>query len=411
MTQKALTVSQLNEYIKEMFSRDDLLAGICLMGEISNFKRHSSGHLYFTLKDSQSVISAVMFRGDAMRLRFSPDNGMKVIVMGRVSVYPKNGQYQVYVSVMQPDGIGSLYMAFEQLKERLYEKGLFDQSRKKPLPPHPNKIALITSPTGAAVRDMIRILRVRYPLCNVVVCPVKVQGEGAAEEIAAMIKYVNVHSLADIIITGRGGGSFEDLWAFNEETVAYAIYNSDIPVISAVGHEPDITISDYVADVRASTPSNAAEIAVPDIRQFVSYLHGAADLMTKYQMNIISSYRERLERASNRPVMQGPGEYFNERRMYLASLEDNLVSNQNLILERKRRHHGRLAAELDALSPLKVLSRGYSMVSGKNGVVKSVKNISPGEDITVVFSDGRGVCTVNEVISDPLRDQKEQNNG
>lgn len=203
MTQKALTISQLNEYIKEMFSRDDLLSGICLMGEISNFKRHSSGHLYFTLKDSQSVISAVMFRGDAMRLRFSPDSGMKVIVMGRVSIYPKSGQYQVYVTSMQPDGIGSLYMAFEQLKERLYEKGLFDQSHKKPLPSYPEKIALVTSPTGAAVRDMIRILRVRYPLCDVLVCPVKVQGEGAAEEIAGMIEYVNKYSLADIIITGR----------------------------------------------------------------------------------------------------------------------------------------------------------------------------------------------------------------
>lgn len=408
MTQKALTVSQLNEYIKEMFSRDDLLSGICLMGEISNFKRHSSGHLYFTLKDSQSVISAVMFRGDAMRLRFSPDSGMKVIVMGRVSIYPKSGQYQVYVTNMQPDGIGSLYMAFEQLKERLYEKGLFDQSHKKPLPSYPKKIALVTSPTGAAVRDMIRILRVRYPLCDVLVCPVKVQGEEAAEEIAGMIGYVNKHSLADIIITGRGGGSLEDLWAFNEEIVAEAIYKSDIPVISAVGHEPDITISDYVADVRASTPSNAAELAVPDIRQLIAYLHGAADMMTKYQLNIITSYRARLERASKAPVMQGPKEYFNERRMYLAALEDNLVSNQSLFLERHRRHHARLAAELDALSPLKVLSRGYSMVNGPKGVIKSVKDISPGDDITVVFADGRGNCTVNKVISNPLRDKKEQ---
>lgn len=408
MTQKALTVSQLNEYIKEMFSRDDLLSGICLMGEISNFKRHSSGHLYFTLKDSQSVISAVMFRGDAMRLRFSPDSGMKVIVMGRVSIYPKSGQYQVYVTSMQPDGIGSLYMAFEQLKERLYEKGLFDQSHKKPLPSYPKKIALVTSPTGAAVRDMIRILRVRYPLCDVLVCPVKVQGEGAAEEIAGMIEYVNKYSLADIIITGRGGGSLEDLWAFNEETVAEAIYKSDIPVISAVGHEPDITISDYVADVRASTPSNAAELAVPDIRQLIAYLHSADDMMTKYQLNIITSYRARLERASKAPVMQGPKEYFNERRMYLAALEDNLVSNQSLFLERHRRHYARLAAELDALSPLKVLSRGYSMVNGPSGVIKSVKNISPGDDITVVFADGRGNCTVNKVISNPLRDKKEQ---
>ena len=267
MAQKAITVTQLNEYLKNLFAADRNLQNVCVSGEISNFKRHSSGHLYFTLKDEESVISAVMFRGDAMKLRFRPESGMKVLLLGRVSLYPKSGQYQIYVSAMQPDGIGSLYMAFEQLKERLYKMGLFDPAAKQALPRYPKKIALITSPTGAAVRDMIRVLRHRYPICDVLVCPVKVQGEGAAEEVAAMIDYVNEHDLADLIITGRGGGSLEDLWAFNEEIVALAIYNSRIPVISAVGHEPDVTISDYVADKRAATPSNAAELAVCDMRE------------------------------------------------------------------------------------------------------------------------------------------------
>lgn len=405
---KALTVTQVNEYLKDIFSSDPLLSGLCISGEISNFKRHSSGHLYFTLKDQDSVISAVMFRSDAARLRFMPNSGMKVFVTGRVSIYPKSGQYQVYVSAMQPDGIGALYMAFEQLKEKLYGRGLFDPQHKKPLPPYPGTVALVTSPTGAAVRDMIRIIKSRYPICDIIVCPVKVQGEGAAEEIADMIDYVSRHSLADVIITGRGGGSLEDLWAFNEEVVAEAIFRSDIPIISAVGHEPDITISDYVADVRASTPSNAAELVVPDQAQLRAGLKNAGRLIEKYQHDSISALRKRVADAAGRPVMRGPKEYLSERRMDLSVLEDRLASAQRLALERRRREYLRLAAGLDALSPLGVLSRGYSMAtSGDGRIIKSVGQLSPGDSVVLRLADGRAECTAYRL----LPDRKEKKNG
>lgn len=408
MPMKALTVTQVNEYLKDIFSSDPLLSGLCISGEISNFKRHSSGHLYFTLKDQDSVISAVMFRSDAARLRFMPNSGMKVFVTGRVSIYPKSGQYQVYVSAMQPDGIGALYMAFEQLKEKLYGRGLFDPQHKKPLPPYPGTVALVTSPTGAAVRDMIRIIKSRYPICDIIVCPVKVQGEGAAEEIADMIDYVSRHSLADVIITGRGGGSLEDLWAFNEEVVAEAIFRSDIPIISAVGHEPDITISDYVADVRASTPSNAAELVVPDQAQLRAGLKNAGRLIEKYQHDSISALRKRVADAAGRPVMRGPKEYLSERRMDLSVLEDRLASAQHLALERRRREYLRLAAGLDALSPLGVLSRGYSMATGGDGrIIKSVGQLSPGDSVVLRLADGRAECTADRL----LPDRKENKNG
>lgn len=407
MTQNAVSVSQLNEYIKNLFSADPTLSNVCVTGEISNFKRHSSGHLYFTLKDEESVISAVMFRGDAMKIRFVPNNGMKVLVFGKVSVYPKSGQYQIYVSSMQPDGIGSLYMAFEQLKEKLFKMGLFDTALKKTLPKFPRKIALITSPTGAAVRDMIRILRHRYPVCDVVVCPVKVQGIGAAEEIARMINYVNEHRLADLIITGRGGGSLEDLWAFNEEIVAIAIYKSTIPVISAVGHEPDITISDYVADRRAATPSNAAEIAVCDQNELIPALRELSLRLERFMRSRIDGYRQRLLAISEKPVMESPYEYFNEQRMHLALIEQRLASAQSLAIERGRRRYFQIAASIEALSPLKVLSRGYSMVSGKSGVIKSSYDINAGDSIKITFADGYGMCTVDSVV----QDEKEKDNG
>ena len=397
MTQKAITVTQLNDYLKNLFAADRNLQNVCVSGEISNFKRHSSGHLYFTLKDEESVISAVMFRGDAMKLRFRPESGMKVLLLGRVSLYPKSGQYQIYVSAMQPDGIGSLYMAFEQLKERLYKMGLFDPARKQPLPRYPQKIALITSPTGAAVRDMIRVLRHRYPVCEVLVCPVKVQGDGAAQEIAEMIDYVNRHALADLIITGRGGGSLEDLWAFNEEIVALAIYNSKIPVISAVGHEPDVTISDYAADRRAATPSNAAELAVCDMRELQNWLHGAAYTLEKNIVDKIRMHRRRLAVIAEKPVMVSPLEYFNEQRMHLALLEQRIAAAQSRSLELSRRRFLRAAAALDALSPLKVLSRGYSMVSGKDGVIKSAHDLHSGDAVQITLSDGTGHCTVDRV--------------
>ncbi len=397
MAQKAISVTQLNEYLKNLFASDRNLQNVCVSGEISNFKKHSSGHLYFTLKDEESVISAVMFRGDAMKLRFRPESGMKVLILGRVSLYPKSGQYQIYVSAMQPDGIGSLYMAFEQLKERLYKMGIFDPAIKKVLPRYPRKIALITSPTGAAVRDMIRILRHRYPVCDVLVCPVKVQGDGAAEEIAAMIDYVNHHDLADLIITGRGGGSLEDLWAFNEEVVALAIYNSRIPIISAVGHEPDVTISDYAADRRAATPSNAAELAVCDRQELQQWLRGAAYTIEKNIRDRIGLHRRRLAAIAEKPVMVSHLEYFREKHMHLALIEQRMAAAQNRILERQRRKFLQAAASLDALSPLKVLSRGYSMVTGEEGVIKSARDLKPGAGIQITLADGEGHCTVERV--------------
>ncbi len=397
MAQKAITVTQLNEYLKNLFAADRNLQNVCVAGEISNFKRHSSGHLYFTLKDEESVISAVMFRGEAMKLRFRPESGMKVLLLGRVSLYPKSGQYQIYVSAMQPDGVGSLYMAFEQLKERLFKMGLFDQAAKQPLPRYPKKIALVTSPTGAAVRDMIRVLRHRYPICDVLVCPVKVQGEGAAQEVADMIDYINTHDLADLIITGRGGGSLEDLWAFNEEVVALAIYNSRIPIISAVGHEPDVTISDYVADKRAATPSNAAELAVCDMRELQAWLRSVTYTLEKTVRDKIKMHRQRLASIAEKPIMVSPLEYFNEQRMHLALIEQRMASAQSRMLERRHRRFLQAAAALDALSPLKVLSRGYSMVSGTHGVIKSARDLQPGDEIKVTLADGEGLCTVDHV--------------
>ena len=267
-----LTPSQVGQYLKGLMDRDRLLSGLLVRGELSNYKRYPSGHHYFTLKDGEGALRCVMFRGDAASLRFQPRNGMQVIAAGRVTVFPRDGQYQLYCVRMTPDGAGDLAVAFEQLKNRLLEEGLFAPEHKKPVPRVPGTIALVTSPAGAAVRDMLRILGARWPMAQVKVLPVRVQGEGAAEEIAAAIRWANLHRIADLIITGRGGGSMEDLWAFNEEAVARAIYDSEIPVISAVGHEPDVTISDFAADLRAATPSNAAELAVPDRREVAAAL-------------------------------------------------------------------------------------------------------------------------------------------
>ena len=264
MAQQVLSITQINEYIRSMMDSDALLAGLAVRGEISNYKMYPSGHHYFTLKDEGGALKCVMFKGNAMRLKFRPENGMKVIAMGKISVYPRDGAYQLYCSGLVLDGVGDLYAAFEQLKAKLAAQGLFDPAHKKPLPRYPGVIGIITSSAGAAVHDMLRILRKRYPLAQVRLLPVRVQGVEAPGEIAAAIGYANYYKLADLLIVGRGGGSIEDLWAFNDERVAYAIYQSEIPVISAVGHEPDVTISDFVADLRAATPSNAAELAVPD---------------------------------------------------------------------------------------------------------------------------------------------------
>ena len=397
MAMQPVSVTQLTQYIKLLLDRDEILSQVCVRGELSNFKAHSSGHLYFTLKDEGAVISCVMFRSDAMKLRFRPESGMKVILYGRVSLFPKSGQYQIYVTNMQPDGVGALAVAFEQLKRRLHEEGLFDPAHKKSLPRYPRRVALVTSPTGAAVRDMIRILGHRWPMAEVLICPVRVQGEGAAQEIADMLDYVDKHQLADVIITGRGGGSMEDLWAFNEEIVARAIWRCDIPVISAVGHEPDVTISDYVADVRAATPSNAAELAVRDSEAFQNALHQLQVRMEQAQLQKINRLRQRLDTLSKSRVMRQPDAYLQQQQLYLEMLRQRLEHSGEVLLVKNRQRFERTAAKLDALSPLKVLGRGYAMVTREDCVIRETAQLTPGDVITVSLSDGTAQCTVNTV--------------
>lgn len=397
MALQPVSVTQLTQYIKLLLERDEVLAQTCVRGELSNYKMHSSGHHYFTLKDEGAVISCVMFRSDAARLRFRPENGMKVILTGRVGLFPKSGQYQVYVSTMQPDGVGDLAVAFEQLKRRLQAEGYFDPEYKRALPQYPGTVALVTSPTGAAVRDMIRILGRRWPQAKVLVCPVKVQGEEAAEEIAAMLDYVDSHELADVIITGRGGGSIEDLWAFNEESVARAIFRCHTPVISAVGHEPDFTISDFVADVRAATPSNAAELAVPEQEELQNLLHQLSGRLIRAQERRLDSLALRLRRLSESPVMRSPLSALQQKELLLELLRQRWEHAGNAFLEKNAARFAETAARLDALSPLKVLSRGYSMTKKDDAVVKSVEQLEKGDQITVCLSDGQALCAVERI--------------
>ena len=309
MAQNVVSVSQLNEYIRGKLDGDALLSGIAVRGELSNYKVYPSGHHYFTLKDEASSLKCVMFKSSAVRLRFRPENGMKVIAMGKISVYPRDGVYQLYCASMAMDGIGDLYAAFEQLKAKLSAQGLFDPAHKKPLPKYPGTIGIVTSSAGAAVHDMLRILRKRYPLTRVLLLPVRVQGAEAPGEIAAAIRYANHYQLADLLIVGRGGGSIEDLWAFNDEQVAHAIYDSRIPVISAVGHEPDVTISDYVADLRAATPSNAAELAVPDQDALRQNLDSMCMAMTTALTRQVKAARQHLQVLSGSPALQSPTGY------------------------------------------------------------------------------------------------------
>ena len=406
MAMQPVSVTQLTQYIKLLLDRDEILSQVCVRGELSNYKAHSSGHQYFTLKDEGAVISCVMFRSDAMKMRFRPESGMKVILYGRVSLFPKSGQYQIYVTAMQPDGVGALAVAYEQLKRRLHEEGLFDPAHKQPLPNYPHRVALITSPTGAAVRDMTRILGRRWPMAEVLVCPVRVQGEGAAEEIAQMLDYVDKHQLADVIITGRGGGSLEDLWAFNEEIVARAIYRCTIPVISAVGHEPDVTISDYVADVRAATPSNAAEIAVQDEAAIRSSLRQLQLRLEQAEGRKLTQLRQRLDALAQKPVMKRPEAYLQQQELQLEMLRQRLEHAGTGVVQKNALRFQRAAAKLDALSPLKVLSRGYAMVTREDAVVRSVTQLQPGDPVAVALSDGTVQCTVDAVQRRKQRGKK-----
>ena len=406
MAMQPVSVTQLTQYIKLLLDKDEILSQVCVRGELSNYKAHSSGHQYFTLKDEGAVISCVMFRSDAMKMRFRPESGMKVILYGRVSLFPKSGQYQIYVTAMQPDGVGALAVAYEQLKRRLHEEGLFDPAHKQPLPNYPHRVALITSPTGAAVRDMTRILGRRWPMAEVLVCPVRVQGEGAAEEIAQMLDYVDKHQLADVIITGRGGGSLEDLWAFNEEIVARAIYRCTIPVISAVGHEPDVTISDYVADVRAATPSNAAEIAVQDEAAIRSALRQLQLRLEQAEGRKLTQLRQRLDALAQKPVMKRPEAYLQQQELQLEMLRQRLEHAGTGMVQKNTLRFQRTAAKLDALSPLKVLGRGYAMVTREDAVVRSVTQLQPGDPVAVALSDGTVQCTVDAVQRRKQRGKK-----
>ena len=395
MAQNVLSITQLNEYIRGRMDSDPLLAQVAVRGEISNYKQYPSGHHYFTLKDEGSALRCVMFKGNAMRLRFRPENGMKVIAMGKVSVYPRDGAYQLYCTAMTMDGVGDLYAAFEQLKKKLAAQGLFDPAHKKPLPRYPGTIGIITSSAGAAVHDMLRILRKRYPLSRVRLLPVRVQGAEAPGEIAAAIGYANHYHLADLLIVGRGGGSIEDLWAFNDEQVAYAIYHSEIPVISAVGHEPDVTISDYVADLRAATPSNAAELAVPDQDALRQSLDAMSNAMASSLNRQVKAARQHLMVLSASKALQGPTGYLEQRNQSVELLKNRLVAAQNQNITRAKQRYIAQISKLEAMSPLKVLTRGYSMVQTERGeVVRSVSQVSLGERIRVRLSDGTLSATV-----------------
>lgn len=400
MPQDVLSITQVNEYIRAVIDRDSLLAGVAVRGEISNYKMYPSGHHYFTLKDENSALKCVMFKGNAVRLRFRPANGMKVIAFGKISVFPRDGAYQLYCSAMTPDGIGDLHAAFEQLKAKLGAMGLFEQSHKVALPKYPGTIGIVTSSAGAAVHDMLRILRKRYPLTKVRLLPVRVQGAEAPGEIVAAIRYANLHNLADLLIVGRGGGSIEDLWAFNDEKVAFAIYESRIPVISAVGHEPDVTISDYVADLRAATPSNAAELAVPDqeaLRQVLDSMSGAMATALSRQLK---AARQHLQVLSGSNCLQSPMGYLRQRRELLKATEQRLKSAQNKYVASQKQRFVHLTAKLDAMSPLKVLSRGYLITQKQDGtLLRSIKQIAAGETVRMTLADGR--------VSAEIRDIKE----
>lgn len=393
------SVTDVNMRIKHILDSDRVLFDIYVKGELSNYKIYPSGHHYFTLKDEGGVLKAVMFRSEAQRLQFKPENGMKVIVRGRIAVYTRDGVYQLYASSMTEDGVGALYIAFEKLKKKLEAEGLFDLGRKRPIPRYPETICIITSPAGAAIRDMLRILRKRFPHSAVNLIPVRVQGEEAPGEISAAIDYANEHNLGDVIITGRGGGSIEDLWAFNDERVAYAIFRSRIPVISAVGHEPDFTISDFVADLRAATPSNAAELAVPDSDELYMRLKNVEARLCSLVDRTLRFARQRLSAAAERRVLQSPMNYVQDRRMQLDVLTGAFSAAALHYLSARKDRFGRLAASLDAMSPLKVLGRGYAIASLKDGkVLRSSDDASVGDEIDLRLGKGALTCRVTEVL-------------
>ena len=398
MSQNVLSITQINEYIRRTMDSDPLLGNVAVRGEISNYKLYPSGHHYFTLKDEGAALKCVMFKGNAMRLRFRPENGIKVIAMGKISVFPRDGAYQLYCSGMAMDGVGDLHAAFEQLKAKLGAMGLFDPSHKKPIPKYPGTIGIVTSSAGAAVHDMLRILKKRYPLTNVRLLPVRVQGAEAPGEIAAAIRYANYYKLADVLIVGRGGGSIEDLWAFNDEQVAYAIYESQIPIISAVGHEPDVTISDYVADLRAATPSNAAELAVPDQDALKQTLDAVSAAIATALSRQLKASRKHLEVLSSSNCLQSPLGYLQQKQRDLDTISNRMISAQGRVVHNQKQRFIGLTSKLDAMSPLKVLTRGYAMTQKEDGtVLKSVKQTKVGDNIQISLNDGQLSAVVSDV--------------
>ena len=414
MNNNYITVTEVNKYIKEVINDDLLLKKVYLKGEISNFKAHSRGHFYFTLKDENSRINAVMFSFNNRNMKFTPYDGMKVLVTGKIDVYEASGAYQIYVEEMLEDGIGALYVAFEQLKEKLAKEGLFDKSKKKKIRRIPNRIGIVTSPTGAAIKDILTTIKRRYPVCETILFPALVQGDNAAGDIANKIKLANAlrdKLELDTLIVGRGGGSLEDLWPFNEEVVARAIYDSDIPVISAVGHEIDITISDYVADLRAPTPTAAAELAVPDINTIITYLDTATSRSYNALNNIISVNYKKLDNIKNSYILSRPLSMYEIKEQKLDNLIDNLnkaitktidsvkvklftiknsyiLNNPDMLYKYSGQKLNHIISKLEVLNPLNTLNRGYAIVKKDNKVLSSIKNINEGENITISLKDG-----------------------
>ena len=396
-----LSVSELNARIKGLIESDPVLGSVYVRGELSNYKVYPSGHHYFTLKDAESSLRCVMFRSAASKLRFRPESGMRVTAFGRVAVYPRDGAYQLYCEGLMPEGAGDLQVAYEQLKAKLAAEGLFDPAHKKPIPRYPERIAVITSSAGAAVHDIIRVLRKRWPVAKVVLLPVRVQGVEAPPEIAGALRYANKYRVADVIITGRGGGSIEDLWAFNDERVARAIYASELPVISAVGHEPDVTIADFVADLRAATPSNAAELVAPDVSELRDAIRSASVRLDQTIDRSLSQRRAALTELSSRRVMQSPTGFIDQRRLELDSIRLRLDAAATGRLNRERQEFARLAAKLDALSPLKVLGRGYSIALDSEGrAVRESAQLKAGDKLDLRLSRGGAKCLVESVYGE-----------
>ena len=388
-------------YVKTLLSSDRNLRSVYLRGEISNLTDHyRSGHIYLTLKDDKSAIKAVMFAGNAKYLKFRPKDGMMVIVRGSVSLYDVTGTYQIYIEDMQPDGVGALSLAFEQLKEKLRTEGLFDEAHKKPLPPFPKRIGVITSPTGAAVQDILRMLKRRYPVAEIIMCPVAVQGENAAPQLTEAIRQFDRLDCADVIIIGRGGGSIEDLWSFNDEGLARAIYNCKTPVVSAVGHETDFTICDFAADVRASTPSAGAELVSPELDAVISTVKYCKRRIEDEMSSRLKYEKERLERLTKAKVLKSPMEIVEHRRQKLDMLSSELKNSFSAMLSGKKQNFAYLNSKLDALSPLKVLSRGYSITMKNDRIVRSVSDVEVNDRLEIKLSEGRILCKAEEIYSD-----------